>query len=71
MLLEQTTKCQKDYMCLKDEMRDTCGVKKLIYSVFLFVESMNCTNCPYHIDWGSNDICRCPLKIGLYKKYGK
>lgn len=71
-IVKRATKCGKDNACLKDVKYPLCSVKQRIeYSDIIFICSDELNLCNFKFPFGSGYICSCPVRIEIYKRYGK
>ena len=66
--LRATTKCKKNFSCLKEKNRDCCGISDCINDEIIFVKSQK-PSCPYQQMFGNEFICGCPVRKEIYNKY--
>lgn len=64
-----TTKCNKDFACLKKNGKPSCAVEDCINDQVLFVSFLNNEYCPYRESFGNEFICGCPVRKALFDKY--
>ncbi|MEN8264056.1 MAG: hypothetical protein ABFR82_11390 [Nitrospirota bacterium] len=64
-----TTKCDKDFKCLVDNTYTLCRVTQSIHDEVLFVECLEESYCNYKMSFGFSNICNCPIRKELYKKF--
>mgnify|MGYP003574836631 CR=1 FL=1 len=69
--LLDSTECGKDFACLS-------GRKEALYEVIgtlghnmVEIDGPTPINCMYSANYGALHACKCPVRIAIYKKYGK
>jgi hypothetical protein len=67
-VLEQTTKCSFDFLCLEDEAYPLCQAHHPINGVTEVLEHRG-ENCPYAVIFGANTFCTCPTRSEILKEY--
>jgi len=71
-VIDKTTHCDHDFLCLSDEWKQCGIVKALIADNLLYVDFDwgQRRNCSYMVSFGSGYYCTCPIRIEIYKRYG-
>jgi hypothetical protein len=69
-IIKSADLCPKDKACLKNP-KDLCPVISCVSDDMLLVSKNNVRNCDYHIPFGYNGFCKCPVRQAIYKKYKK
>ncbi len=69
-ILEKTSYCKSNFVCLNDDKHNYCKVKKMVADEFPFMECLESIYCPYKMDFKFADICTCPTRKELFNKYG-
>lgn len=67
--LKATTKCTKEFECLKGDGASLCKVDRCIDGTVHYIEPGSQDNCPYHLDFGGCSCCRCPIRKELFNKH--
>ncbi len=73
-VLKETTNCEYDFLCLElGQCRDKplCEVDYAIGQKFTFLKTKDSFNCLYLLPFGQRQICRCPTRFVIQKKYGE
>jgi hypothetical protein len=66
---KSTTKCEKGLKCLVDNTYELCKVTESVRDKVLFVECLEENICSYKMGYGYANICNCPVRKEIYKKY--
>ena len=67
---ENTERCPNKFKCLEDSKFKLCPVIDFIRTEkLLFVDGKYNFSCSYRLHFADADICRCPVRFELYKKY--
>lgn len=67
-VIQKTTKCSFDFLCLEDEAYPLCQAHHAINGVTEVIEHQG-HNCPYAVIFGVNTFCTCPTRSEILKKY--
>ena len=67
-VLDRTTKCSFDFLCLEDAAYPLCQAHHPINGVTEVQEHQG-YNCPYAVIFGVNTFCTCPTRSEILKKY--
>ncbi len=70
-ILKSTTKCEKDFSCLRDKKHIFCKVEFCINDEVHFIKCLNEEYCTYKMSFGESFICNCPTRKEIFNKYGK
>ena len=71
-ILQQTEHCQKKFSCLKNDNSISSELKKIDRHVDCKVLFLNCNEmCKYNMHFGNLNICNCPTRKEIFKKYYK
>ena len=65
------TKCKKDFKCLDGPANIDCKVLCLIGGDHHYVSCSNYAPCEYMTNFAGSDICNCPTRKEIYRKYKK
>ena len=68
-ILDKTTRCNKDFDCIKNN-NICCTVTRNVDKEVIFVECGEKNSCNYRMNFGGSDICNCPTRKEIFKKYG-
>jgi hypothetical protein len=70
-IIKKATKCQHCLNCLKNETFKCCKVDNSVQNTICFVNFDKRKICNYRMSYGYGDICNCPVRIEMYRKYKK
>ena len=66
----EATKCGRDFQCLNHDGKPLCKIENVVAKDLLFIKcSPDLRRCDYKISFGEGNICFCPTRAKLYKKY--
>jgi len=65
----ETTRCKKDFNCLKNEGTNCCKVMNCVNDKVHFVNYTSKDYCGYKMTFGYSDICTCPIRKEIFSKY--
>ncbi len=68
-ILDKTTGCNKDFDCIKNN-NIYCTVTRNVNNEVIFVECSEKKFCNYKMDFGGLNICNCPTRKEIFRKYG-
>ena len=68
--LQITKKCQRSFGCLDDKQLDMCTIERCIEGNGCYLKTAVFPDCNYQISLVNSEICSCPTRSELYKKYG-
>lgn len=69
-ILNQTSKCNRDFSCLNGDKGCMCDVDYMINESLLYVKPPDNRACDYKISFGySAYYCSCPTRREIYKQY--
>ena len=75
-ILQRTTKCGKNFACLNNDKHILCPLEDSLSNEYFIIRCLNDDECPYqmsflYFDYMSqeSDLCTCPTRIEIYKKY--
>lgn len=71
-VINRTTHCDHDFLCLSDEWKQCGVVKTLIAGKLLYVQldSAQPRTCSYMVSFGDGYYCTCPIRVEIYKQFG-
>ncbi len=74
--IKRAHKCKHLYKCLNGGGKCLCPVEEQIGeedSPGAFVQYIQGNSCSYRVSYGigSYNLCTCPVRIEIYKRYGK
>ena len=61
-----TTRCDRNFSC-KDSS-PCCKVESCVGNSIIFVSKLE-RRCNYYQGFGYGNVCKCPVRIEIYKKY--
>ena len=67
-IIQQTTKCGKNFSCLSGE-KPICSVELCIDNKIHFIKCVSNKSCSYRVPFGYSDVCTCPVRKELYNRY--
>ena len=67
-IIQQTTKCDRDFACLKPDDKPSCSIKDCVSQKVHFVAKHN-RYCRYSFRFGNEIICSCPVRKELYNRF--
>ncbi len=69
--IKKKTNCDKEFMCLKEGTQNNlCKINYCLDNQYCLLEKSNFGNCINRFSFGSSEICKCPIRIEIFKKYG-
>jgi len=70
-VIARTTQCPKNFACLSQPVQTVCKVEYCVNGLVDFVECKTATlPCEYKIPYGyTGNICLCPTRQEIYKRY--
>jgi hypothetical protein len=71
-VLQETTRCPNNFSCLLSGQAGDpveCKVQWADGKNVLLLESKKPLACPYRFLFGEGQICTCPTRSAIYKKY--
>ena len=74
--LRKARDCQKEFRCLSGDEDSICRVERL-FAVkkddYAVVQCFQGKSCSFKIIYGTgfHHMCACPVRIEIYKRYGK
>ena len=68
--LAQTSDCIVSHKCLTDPKNIVCKAEYFLAQQELFVKEKPGRHCNRYLAYGISGICRCPVRVELYKRYG-
>ena len=69
--LLDTTECEKGFACLSGEKNALFEVIRAHGSGMVEIDGPTPINCPYSANYGALHACKCPVRVAIYKTYGK
>ncbi len=68
-IIEDTKQCRWDFQCLNEHGKPICPVVEVIAEDVLFIKCPGGIICNYIMPHGDRNICLCPIRKELYRKY--
>lgn len=68
-IIAQATRCNFDKQCLENDDYPLCKFKKQTDNGTIFVYKIDEHECPYVIGFGFSQVCGCPVRKEIYRKY--
>ena len=70
----EADKCPRSFACLATaecDGRPMCEVEEVNGRSFLTLKARECIlSCPYRVPLGRRQICTCPVRAEIHRKYG-
>ncbi len=66
---QKTTDCDKNWICLIEDMAPGCEVESLVKGKCLFVKVDGDRPCSYLKPFHEARICYCPVRLELHERY--
>lgn len=70
-VIKATTKCEKCFSCLSDNLEHSCKVEYCVSDTVYFVKCLNLAHCNYKVPFGDGHFCTCPIRKEIYNRYKK
>jgi hypothetical protein len=64
-------KCPKDFICCRSELKKLCRARDIGLDSFLECLEMKPESCEFAFSFGLIHLCKCPLRVYLFKKLKK
>jgi hypothetical protein len=68
-IISKTNKCTRDLECLNGK-KCHCDVVRTVNDQVAIIKFIKTPLCNYHTEFGNTDICSCPVRVELARKYG-
>lgn len=68
-IIDETTKCKRGLACITGKGKPCCTISKLISDTVFLIEDDDETACPYRSSFGFSQLCNCPVRQELHRKY--
>jgi hypothetical protein len=72
--IQNETNCDQQFSCLKQEKnggREICDISDADGLNVLFIKSNEYSECSHRLSFGFSEVCSCPTRYAIYKKYLK
>ena len=70
-ILDETTKCEYKFACLDGDPFKLCEADFAAGRHFVFLKSPpGKPSCYYWSEFGDSGICRCPVRVELFRNHG-
>lgn len=60
------TRCDKNFNCI--DCSPSCKVESFVGNSVIFVSKLE-RRCNYYQEFGYGCVCKCPVRLEIYKKY--
>lgn len=69
--LDQTTECEYEFACLEGDPNELCEVEFFAADNFVFLRPSTGepSSCKYWFEFGDSGICKCPVRVELFRRY--
>ena len=65
------TQCEKDFMCLKEGAESQiCKINQCLGNQYCLLKESKIENCINRFSFGFSEICKCPVRVEIFEKYG-
>ena len=65
------TNCNKNYICLKEHAeKEICKIDKCIDNKYCLLKKIKYDFCINRFSFGNSQMCKCPVRIEIFNKYG-
>ncbi len=68
-VIEDTTRCKKQFACLSGGGACLCEVKYCLNRKSCFVNCESKLLCNYKVRYGNSSLCSCPTRKEIYNQY--
>jgi hypothetical protein len=70
-ILDQATGCEYQFACLEGDPNELCEVDFFTADNFVFLRSSTRepSSCKYWFEFGESGICKCPVRVELFRRY--
>lgn len=68
-VIDEAEKCRKQHACLSDPYHEICRVNAKSGKTPRLIACQNDAPCPYNSKIGSQQVCSCPVRHAIYRKY--
>lgn len=68
-ILTKSGECPHSHRCLSDSEGTVCKAEYLLADQNLFVKEREGRKCDKFLSYGIAGICKCPVRVELYKRY--
>jgi len=69
-IVEVTSQCEKNFVCLNNNKHIYCLVEYCINNKVHFTKCKEKKHCNYKMNFGGSYICNCPVRKEIFNKYG-
>ena len=72
--VKRALKCPKEHVCLRGEKGLHCKPSDVMSGASADAALIQCPEddaCPYCQSFGGTSICQCPVRIEIFRRYGK
>lgn len=68
-ILQKSGECPHSHRCLSTPENTVCKAEYLLADQNLFVKEKESRKCNKFLSYGIAGICRCPVRVELFKRY--
>ena len=68
-IIEETKRCCFSFQCLKENGKPHCEIEGYAMIKVFYVKCQSCIHCDYQTKYGFRNLCLCPTRKELCKKY--
>jgi len=69
LTLRITTRCNKDFICQSDKQKELCKIEVRKFNSITSILCLEKKPCNYQLSVGFSNVCGCPTRSELFKKY--
>lgn len=69
-VIKKATECRNSHACL-DGSLPLCAVEHCVMHRIHYVKCLHEEPCPYKQALEKSTICTCPVRIGIFERYGR
>jgi len=66
---KRISKCSRNYDCLNNDKWDTCCIEQEISGGLFIKYICKQENCHNFLYYGPRNICMCPVRVEIYRRY--
>jgi hypothetical protein len=68
-IVEQAIECEKQFSCLSGNLGCLCKARKYVADEVLLIENGKGEKCVYFRSLGRSQMCLCPVRKEIFKRY--
>ena len=69
-IIDEAVKCKKQQACLSDPYHVLCKVSAKPGETPRIIACQDDAPCAYNSNLGNQQVCSCPVRHAIYRKYG-